>query len=217
MKNFRFRWLLLIPLCASAQDYKPIIDNDRVVIWDVTWTKNQPGPAASGAFDSVTICLDGGDFKTTLPDGAPGTVTRKTGDAVFKPKGVHNPEMWTGAGAPPRTIVIALKDHPASPIPNPTGYPLAFPRPGVKKLFENDRILMWDYRWQPGVPTPMHFHDKDVVVTYLEDGDLTSVTPDGKSVVNPYRFGVVRFNLGNRSHQEVLTRGTLRAIMVELK
>ena len=42
----------------------------------------------------------------------------------------------------------------------------------MKKLLENARVIVWDYTWTPGVATPMHFHDKDVVVYYQEDGDL---------------------------------------------
>ena len=47
-------------------------------------------------------------------------------------------------------------------------------------------MIVWDSTWTPGVATPMHFHDKDVVVVFLEDGDLKSTTLDGKEVVNKY-------------------------------
>lgn len=209
----RIAGLLLLPLLASAQGNKPIIDNERVTVWDVTWEKNQPGFTASGDHDAVTVYLAGGDFKV----GSSAAVTHKTGDAVFRPKGTRVPETWVGTGTPPRTTEISLKDPQKPPTPNTSGYPLAFPRVGSTKLIDNDRVLVWDHRWQPGVPTAMHFHDKDVVVSYLEDGDLTSITPDGKSVVNPYKSGMIRFNFGNRSHKEVLTKGTQRAIIVELK
>ena len=104
-----------------------------------------------------------------------------------------------------------------APIPNPTKYPLAFPRPNVKKVLENDRVMIWDYTWTPGVPTPMHFHDKDVVVVYLADGELRSTEPDGKSVVNPHYFGFTKLNSRDRAHTEELIKGTGRAIIVELK
>lgn len=204
--------LLFLPLLAWAQNDKPIIDNARVTVWDVTWTKDRPSFAAAGDHDAVTVYLSGGDFRTPA-----GVVTRKTGEALFRPKGARASETWVGTGMPPHTTEIALKDPQTPPIPNNSGYPLAFPRSGSKKLIDNNRVLVWDYRWQPGVPTSMHFHDKDVVVSYLEDGDLTSITPDGKSVVNPYKSGMIRFNFGNRSHKEVLTKGTQRAIIVELK
>lgn len=211
--KMRIAGLLLLPLLAWAQANKPIIDNDRVTVWDVTWEKNQPGFAASSDHDAVTVYLVGGDFKV----GPSAAITHKTGDAIYRPKGTRVSEMWIGTGTPPRTTEIALKDSDKRPATNTSGNPLAFPRPGATKLIDNDRVFVWDNRWTPGVPTSMHFHDKDVVVSYLEDGDLTSIAPDGSTVVNPYKFGLIRYSAGNRSHKEVVTKGTQRAIIVELK
>jgi hypothetical protein len=168
---------------------KPLIENDRVVVWDVT------GPTTAQPFDAVVVSL--------------------SGSAAFLPKDTK-PQIAAGTSSG-RSIVIDLKDHPVAPIANSTGYPLAFPRPGSKKILENARVIVWDYTWTPGVPTPMHFHDKDVVVVYLEDGDLQSTTPDGQAVVNPYKFGMVRFNLRDRTHTETLIRGKQHAIITELK
>jgi hypothetical protein len=210
--KIRIAGLLLFPLLAAAQGNKPIIDNERVTVWDVTWEKNQPSFVTAGDHDAVTVYLSGGDFKTPS-----GVVTHNTGDAVYRPKGIAPAEMWVGTGKPPRTTEIALKDSEKRPAANTSGNPLAFPRSGATKLIDNDRVFVWDSRWQPGVPTSMHFHDKDVVVSYLEDGDLTSIAPNGDTVVNPYKFGIIRFTAGNRSHKEVLTKGTQRAIIVELK
>jgi hypothetical protein len=162
---------------------KPIISNDRVVVWD-------SNPATAQPLDAVVVSL--------------------SGDAVFVPKGT--PPKTAG-----RSIVIDLKDHPVPPIENTSGYPLAFPRPGVKKLLENERVIVWDYTWEPGVATPMHFHDKDVVVIFLEDGELKSTTPDRQDTVTAYTSGTVRFNTRNRTHTETLVRGKQRAIIAELK
>lgn len=210
--KMRIAGLILLPLLASAQGNKPVIDNDRVIVWDVTWEKNQPNFSGAGEHDAVTVYLVGGEFRTPS-----GVVTRKIGEAIFRPKGSRASETWVGTGAPPRTTEIALKDSGKRPAANTSGNPLAFPRPGATKLIDNNRVLVWDNRWTPGVPTAMHFHDKDVVVSYLEDGDLTAISPDGKTVVNPYKFGLIRYSAGNRSHKEVLTKGTQRAIIVELK
>jgi hypothetical protein len=177
--------LLLVLFQAGSQTApKPVIENERVAVWDVA------DSAAAQPLDAVVISV--------------------SGNAVFLPK--NTPPKITG-----RSIVIDLKDHPVPPIENSSGYPLAFPRPGVKKLLENDRVIVWDYSWTPGVPTPMHFHDKDVVVLFLEDGDLKSTTPDGQSVVNSYTPVTIRFNGRNRTHYESLVRGKQRAIITELK
>ena len=168
---------------------KPVIDNDRVAVWDV------PGPADAQPLDAVVVSL--------------------SGTAEFLPKGM-TPKLAEGKPAG-RSIVIDLKDHRVAPIANTSGYPLAFPRPGSKKILENARVIVWDYTWTLGVATPMHFHDKDVVVVFLDDGDLTSTTPDGKATVNSYKFGMVRCNLRDRVHTEALIRGNQHAIITELK
>jgi hypothetical protein len=63
----------------------------------------------------------------------------------------------------------------------------------------------------------MHFHDKDVVAVYLEDSALKSTEPDGKSVVNEYKAGDIRFNRRDRVHTELLVRDTASAVITELK
>ena len=182
--------LQLLLLCAilfqaaSPATPKPIIDNDRVEVWDIT------GTVAAQPMDAVVVSL--------------------AGNAIFVPKG-------TEPGISGRAIVIDLKDHSVPPIQNTSGYPLAYPRPGSRKLLDNERVTVWDYAWTTGVPTPMHFHDKDVVVVFLEDGDVKSTTPDGRSTVSTYTAGTVRFNAGNRAHFETLVRGKQHAIITELK
>jgi|SRR5580658_5704097 hypothetical protein len=191
----RILLLLTIILQAVAQTApKPVIDNDRVTVWDMA------EPPTAQSLDAVVVSLSGG--------------------ASFLPRNgtpeISGPKIF-GTKIGGQSIVIDLKDHPVAPIANTSGYPLAFPRPGSKKILENARVIVWDYTWTPGVATPMHFHDKDVVVVFLEDGDLKSTTPDRKATVNSYNFGTVRFNLRDRVHTETLVRGKQHAIITELK
>ena len=181
--------LFAFVLCsaAAAENPQPIIDNERVTVWDVT------GKMEPATLDFIAVPLS------------------RKGAAVFGHKGD------TPGEAGSRTIVIALKDHPVAPLANKSGYPNAFPRPHVKKLLENDRVIVWSYAWKPGEATPMHFHDKDVVVVYEEDTALKSTTPDGKVTLNEYKSGQTKFNLRDRIHTELLVRGTGSAVMTELK
>jgi len=189
-------------LLAQAQTTAPplpgatlVVENARVAVWDVT---HGAGEIASGRLDSIRVALTG-----------------RIGDVVFTKK---NPSRQPPAAASgQRSILVELKDAAVRTIPNKSGYPNAFPRPGVKHVLENDRVVVWDYTWTPGNPTPMHFHDKDVVVTYLADGELLSTTPDGEKVNNPHHFGFSKFNPRDRVHTETLVKGEGRAIIVELK
>lgn len=114
-------------------------------------------------------------------------------------------------------LMVALKPIQVAPLANTSGYPQAMQRPGAKQVLDNERVTVWDYTWTPGVPTPMHFHDKDVVVMFLEDGDLKSTTVRGEVTVNSYKAGTIRFNARDRVHTEELVRGKQRAIIIELK
>jgi hypothetical protein len=133
------------------------------------------------------------------------------GTAVFG----HAGETAGRDGA--RSIVIDLKNRPIAPLANNSGYPNAYPRPHIEKLLENDRVIVWYYRWNLGEPTPMHFHDKDVVVVYLEDSALQSTEPNGKIVLNEYKSGDIRFNKRDRVHTELLVRDAASAVITELK
>jgi hypothetical protein len=116
-----------------------------------------------------------------------------------------------------RSIVIDLLAPPEGPLPNPKGLREAFDRPGIEKLLDNDRVTIWRYTWEPGKKTPLHFHRRDVVVVYTADGTLASLTPDGKTQMNPHHFGFTKFSPKGRVHQEELVKGTASAVMVELK
>jgi hypothetical protein len=178
---------------------KPLIDNDRVTVWDFTWTRGVPEALERRTSNSVWI-----------------SVSPSAGEVRFWPKGTER-QAPQSSSMPVRTIVIDLKDFPVRPLKNTSGFPNAFPRPGNKKILENDRVIVWDYTWTPGQPTPMHFHDKDVVVVYLKDGLLKSTTLDGQSVVNTLSAGLTKFNVRDRTHTETLVEGASRAIITELK
>ena len=168
------------------------LDSPRVHVW-----ADRGSEPASGKLPSIRVSLDG-------------TVDyRAAGARASRPSNTPGPGGYT--------VVIELKDARVDPLANTTKFPPAFPRPNVKKVLENDRVLIWDYSWAPGMPTPMHYHDKDVVVTYLEDGALRSTDPDGQAVINEHYFGFTKLNSRGRVHTEELIKGKGRAIIVELK
>jgi len=204
------------PLALSFEGGKQMVDNERVTVWDVIWPSDRSTPIQRNTTDTVLVALTDGPMRVVDLTGAERSVTRKIGDVRFLLKGDGQREESAGAGIP-HDIVIELKDARVAPLANTSKYPDAFPRPGSKKVLENDRVVAWDYTWTPGVATPMHFHDKDVVVTYLETGELASTSPDGQVQNNPHYFGFTKWNTRDRVHTETLVKGKGRAIIVELK
>jgi hypothetical protein len=178
-----------VAFCVAASSYagEPAVDNDRVTAWDST------GVAAPVQHDFVAVPLS------------------RKGTAFFGHKGE------TPGKAGERTVIVELKGGALPPLANTSGYQLAFPRPHAKKLLENDKVVVWDYAWRPGEPSPMHFHDKDTLVVYEETGALQSTTLDGKSTVNESKFGDIRFNKRDRTHTELLLHGQAHAVITELK
>jgi hypothetical protein len=178
----------------------PIIDNERVSVWDVTSTEDDPNPVPKTNDNVETICLkdsdDGSQKKGMVRFSNDGSIKLKPGE---------------------RALIIDLKDHPSERTPNTSGYPLAYPRPHAKKLLENKRVIVWKYAWQPGVATQIHFHNKDVVVVYLEQTNLNSTTLDGKSTIIDHKAFDVRFNRRDRVHSELLVNASGSAIITELK
>lgn len=176
-----------LSLAALSYGGEPAINNARVTAWD------NNGVAPPVQYDFVAVPL------------------ARKGTAFFGHKGD------TPGKVGERTVIIELKGQPLPPLANTSGYPLAFPRPHAKKLFENDQVVVWDYAWRPGEPSPMHFHDKDTLVVYEATGALQSTTLDGKNTVNENKFGDIRFNKRDRTHTELLLRGHAHAVITELK
>jgi hypothetical protein len=184
---------LVLALTAFAQT--PAVENQFVRAIDVT--------VPSGG----TLTPD--NTKDTLIVYLSGDTVGKT---AFFAKGQAKPLKGVA-----HVIQIELSDAQHPKYTNPTKYLPAMPRPRAIKLFENNRVSAWDYTWNPGEATPMHFHDKDVVITYLAKGNLKSTNLDGTFTNNPHYFGFTKFNPGNRTHTETLTEGEGRAIILELK
>jgi hypothetical protein len=179
--------ILALSFAALSRGAEPVVDNDRVTVWDTASAL----PPAQHDFVAVSLTQKG-----TAVFGRRGAIPCKDGV---------------------RTVVVELKDNSPTPILNNTAYPPAFPRPHAKKLLENDRVIVWNSVWLPGKPTPMHFHDKDVLVVFEANGTLQSTTPDGKSTVSEITFAKVSFNRRDRTHSEMLLSGHARAVVVELK
>jgi len=174
----------------------PIIENERVTVWDLSWTKGIPAAMDRRTRNAIWVYL------SPVP-----------GQVVFWAAGAER----TPPSLPGRAIVIELKAGRVAPLLNTSGYPNAFPREGSVKKIDNDQIVTWHHTWTPGKPSPVHFHDKDVVVVYLKSGTLKSTTPDGQVSSNQLTPGLTRFNPRDRVHTETLVEGESQAIITELK
>jgi quercetin dioxygenase-like cupin family protein len=224
MKSFASLLLALLPLQTGELPHafprdgvRQVFDNERVTVWDVTWIKGKPSPMHRHKFDLVGVYLVGSPIKVTSPDGTSMESEVDEGFVLFQPRGVTHVEEGLVDADPRHAILIDLKDQAVAPLANTSGFANAFPREGAVNRLENERVAIWEYRFSPGQPTPMHFHDKDAVVVVMEGGELQSTAPDGETRLVRMARGEARFSPRNRSHSERLVSGAARVIVVELK
>ena len=203
----------LLATLASPALAAPVIDNERVTVWDVRLAPGKNAPPTPQQFDTITVFLEGGTIRTKHADGTVTSAVRSFGDAVFTPKDSGAVDMSDHA----HEVVIALKGGVAGPDPGPDGIPNAFPRAGSEKIFENDRVVVSRFSWTPGVPVPMHHHDMDTVMAFRYDGPIRSTGPDGKSEILDFRKDQIMFSKKGRNHSELLAGERQSAVMTELK
>lgn len=53
---------------------------------------------------------------------------------------------------------------------------------GSTKLFENDRVIVWDFVLEPGESTPVHTHERDYMWYVLEGSTLETLDEAGVCV-----------------------------------
>jgi hypothetical protein len=205
-----------LPHAFPRDGAKQIFDNERVTVWEFKLEKGKQTGMHRHRYDMVRVDLADATVKNRNATGQATNATLRTGTAGFSQKGLtHNDE---GTSDTPRhSIIIDLKDVVVPAIPNNSGYVEAFPREGAKRLLDNARVTVWDLSFEVGKPTVTHFHSKDVVVVYLGNAETSSTTPDGKTTLNTVAYGQVKFNPRNRTHSELVVKGTHRVIAVELK
>jgi quercetin dioxygenase-like cupin family protein len=97
-------------------------------------------------------------------------------------------------------------------------YPPPFPREGVTKALDNDRVVVWDATFPKALPTTMHEHRRDLIGIFLTAGQVRTTLPDGTvREGKPFGHGAAVFQPRGVIHiEESLVEGT-RAVGIELK
>lgn len=118
-----------------------------------------------------------------------------------------------------RTVTLALAlSVGAATLAAQQALPPPFPRTNATKLFDNDRINVWDIVWPKDQPTALHRHIYDQVGTYYARGGRTITTPDGQARSNMTEVGSLSTTKKGTTHIEMgNTDAPLRAVFIELK
>lgn len=99
----------------------------------------------------------------------------------------------------------------------PETYPGPFDRDGATKVFENNRVIVWDVSWLP-IAYPTHRHLYDYAGVYYTDGDRVVVSERGqRSPTHSTAWDHFFYRRGVTHSEEGVGKDTLRAIFLELK
>jgi hypothetical protein len=63
-------------------------------------------------------------------------------------------------------------------------WPPAFPRAGATKVFENDKVIVWD-EILTSPEEHMHKHILDAICVYIQDGAIKATDANGKVTIRP--------------------------------
>jgi hypothetical protein len=194
---------------------KQVLDNELVTAWDVTWVPGKGTPLATRRFDQVTVTVSEGTVKTVGPDKTWTIEHHRTGDATFEAKGTSASEEGIGPSTrravalelksytPPRLNATFLQGITAKNLPG-------FFREAVK-LFETDRVVVWDKTFRAGTGS-MHAHYNQFVGVFIEPGTLNG---RDRVVGEVHMNGPDAKGEGNVHQEEVQKQ--LRGIYVEYK
>ena len=209
-----------LPPAFPRDGAKKILENDRVIVWDMQLQKGQRAAMHTHPYDIVSVTLSPGGHQDNGADGVTDIRMFKMGDVRFTPKGRTHFEV--GLTDPPRrAIVTELK--PVAPGGAPAAqesstYPPAYPREGARKVLENDRVILWDVTLENNRRTAMHGHPYDFMSVTLTPGAIRDVGSDGVVEARQFETGQVRFQNKGRIHaDEGASLVPRRSIVIEFK
>jgi hypothetical protein len=230
-RRFDQRFAILMTmlfLCSSgafAQEYPPsfpshdakmVLDNEAVAVWDVTWEKGKPTPMQECPLDQLSVTLNEGAVKVTKSGGTWAIEEETFGSVRLESKGTVEAKEGVSE-QPSRQIIFQLKDYAPHNEPIIKGIPGQFPRPGATKLFETDRIIVWDTTWKE--LSQLHAHYTHTAAVFIQGGTIHSFSPQGEGQrdVTHKAGDVIMGSLRNIPHQEQQIEGSPRAIWIEFK
>src|SRR4051794_40045239 len=143
----------LLALAGQSQNYpvpyprdgvKPLIDNARAQVWDVSWPKSPTPPGIHRhLYDMTGLYYWPGDRRITQPDGTTRNINTEAGRIQWQLKGITHMEEGI-SDDPLRAVMIELKgDGPSGKVVRSMEAP-AFTGAAMP-LLDNGRVTVWDY------------------------------------------------------------------------
>jgi hypothetical protein len=96
-----------VPPAFPRDGAKPMLDDERVTIWDYTWRPGTRGIMSRYPRDTILVWLSNGTLRLTPPGGSPTVIDVAPGQIRREPRGtIETDEVLSGS---PRAMVFAFK------------------------------------------------------------------------------------------------------------
>jgi hypothetical protein len=146
---------------------RKVLENETIAIWDVTYTKGKPTGMLQRRYDQVVVTLTPGAVRVTRPDNTWTVEHSRVGDVRYESKGTVLSEEGV-TDRPRRATIFEIKSYTPPPITaevarfldekRKQGFPGQFDAGnGGVKLFENDKITLWQKTWNPRGAQHAHY------------------------------------------------------------
>jgi len=153
-----------LPTAYPRPGADKILDNARVMVWDISWLKQQY-PLHRHRYDLVGVYYSPGDRTIIAQDGTHRPVSTKAWDTAFQRAGFTHIEQGA-SDAPLRALFIEMKEPaPSGQVDSATSPPPVSSLLGTP-FVDNDRVSGW--LLQPGHPPARHRHQRDGVVLWFD-------------------------------------------------
>lgn len=198
------------------QNATKLAETSRFVVWDIVWPKGQPTSMHRHVYDQVGTYYQAGDRRITNLDGSVRQASTQIGALSNTRKGTTHIEEGV-SDVPLRSVFIELKeDGPSGAAPVSSDRPPMFPRPGAKKVQEDDRVAVWDYTWTPSAGAFEFVARHETVVVALTTGRIRAGKPGAETTID-LKPGQTRFLSAGTAETDRAVEGQLRMIVFELK
>ncbi len=172
-----------------------LFENDRIKVWDMIVPPGAAMPAHTHTLPYFYTVVEPGTMRFGESPWRP-----RDGETAFYAidpgQEKHDPRMVNEGSSRHREIVVELKPRPANGYDHSnvhTGARRDGKTPpsenvGTHRLFENDRVRVWDLRLKPGDRLDRHIHKVDNFFVMLSGGLIRFENPDDPTDFNDVQF-----------------------------
>jgi beta-alanine degradation protein BauB len=199
---------------ADPQHHDVLFENDQVRVVHYLVPAGEKTAKHSHP-DGVNIFLADAHYKNVSEDGKITELQAKAGTAAWRPSLTH---LTENIGDKPLEGILVEPKQPHSARPAGSADVTTLPIGGklAKVVFENEKVRVLHYRFEPGQRDEMHGHPDSVQIV-LTDTQSEVTTPDGKITMVEAKAGQVVWRPALQHSVRNIGDKPIEGVLVEMK